>query len=399
MSLSTFRIPFWTILGSLLMMSIPQSLRADWVMDVRNYSLGENNVYIFLSYDGEVALPKTFQATLVFKQPVGPSVRATRYRTYLQKEMTLSTEGSGFFQLGFILPEGEYKVEVELMDVATGKMELLEQGKTFTVDQSREVKTSDIFLSFHGNAKQAFKEPILVSQLPQSDQVLSMYLRIKAPSYDQLTIRATLGIRQDDGAEIQSETVEVFESIHQRNRVVKLQPKAWVVFQDSIDLKGLERGDYLIKILLYNDDNVVAVKESRFRIGGRVQTRIFRDLDTSIRMMQYVAPADELEQILQLGDSMVKRMEFVRAWEKLFRDDPTSQMESYYEKVFEADARFAEKRTPGWLTDRGKVFIQFGEPRIRSVEIEGKTFERWTYVQWSLSFLFENRNHEYVLVE
>ena len=75
-------------------------------------------------------------------------------------------------------------------------------------------------------------------------------------------------------------------------------------------------------------------------------------------------------------------------------------MEIYFNKIYVANERYEEDR-PGWETDRGKIYVQYGEPgqEKTGLEIRGKTYRRWTYPEWSLTFLFEKRNQRYVLVE
>ncbi len=52
-------------------------------------------------------------------------------------------------------------------------------------------------------------------------------------------------------------------------------------------------------------------------------------------------------------------------WKSSYPDGATAIHEglaSYFSRVRSANTQFSEGRTPGWLTDRGEVYIRFGEP-------------------------------------
>ena len=115
-------------------------------------------------------------------------------------------------------------------------------------------------------------------------------------------------------------------------------------------------------------------------------------------MMEYVLPVEMLDTLLTYPDTDVKRDAFLKVWQDLYGVDSEEQMESYFNKIFEANQRYQENQV-GWRTDRGQTFIKYGEPEEEKIEIRGKEYLRWRYAQWSLAFLFEKRNQAYILVE
>jgi GWxTD domain-containing protein len=64
----------------------------------------------------------------------------------------------------------------------------------------------------------------------------------------------------------------------------------------------------------------------------------------------------------------------------------------YFQRVQTANARFRERDTPGWLTDRGEVFITIGSPDEiwdSSSDLEGSgMYIRWTYISGRASLFF-----------
>ena len=74
-------------------------------------------------------------------------------------------------------------------------------------------------------------------------------------------------------------------------------------------------------------------------------------------------------------------------WETTDPDPQTpgnEAMELYFQRLHEANERFEEPGTPGWLTDRGEVFVTLGPPDEifdSSSDLEGGIrYIRWTYI-------------------
>ena len=130
------------------------------------------------------------------------------------------------------------------------------------------------------------------------------------------------------------------------------------------------------------------VEDIRFDIGGGIKKKIFEDLDYSIQMMEYTMPIESLNEVLRLPDEAgVKENEFIELWKKLHGDDYEEEMEDYYRKIYISNERYNEG-IEGWQTARGKTFIQYGEPKIKNLSINGKEYQKWIYGKWSFVFLF-----------
>jgi GWxTD domain-containing protein len=72
-------------------------------------------------------------------------------------------------------------------------------------------------------------------------------------------------------------------------------------------------------------------------------------------------------------------------------------LRDYFKRITTANSRFREASTPGWLTDRGKVFVTLGEPDQSGQQIgSGNTArsrgEVWLYTQYNLRLIFMNQN-------
>ena len=119
---------------------------------------------------------------------------------------------------------------------------------------------------------------------------------------------------------------------------------------------------------------------------------------------RYIISKEEKKAFLLLGPE--KRADFIK--EFWMRRDPTPGTEvneyrdRYYQRMEEANRLFREGSTPGWLQDRGRIYILFGPPdnRItypRGVDMYGKPTEIWYYAFFPIVFTDENWSGNYKL--
>ncbi|MEZ4774881.1 MAG: GWxTD domain-containing protein [Bacteroidia bacterium] len=364
------------------------STKAQWELGVKNSLDKVFNTRLYLHYTASSAKQKNFLADIRFR-PRGS------YRTYLRKEVPLSTDESIVFTIPVTLPPDDYEIDVDILDRDLDAHVSLTLDEPFTVHPASEVQVSDIFLSYRDSFQQAFLAPLPGKTISQGVENLFYYLEIKAPGYEVLSVRAVLYKEQKNQ---ESTSTQAYESMYQSSQVIYVTEGQKLVFKDVIPVANLSEGEYLLDIRIYDDDEPLNNEGIRFEVGGNIQKKIFSDLDESIRMMEYTVPVEILERLLRFPDEKVKAVEFKDVWKELYGENADKMMEAYFRKIYQANERFGEG-TDGWQTDRGRIFIQYGEPRIKSLTINGKEYERWTYGKWSLSFLFEKRNQRYVLVE
>ncbi len=88
--------------------------------------------------------------------------------------------------------------------------------------------------------------------------------------------------------------------------------------------------------------------------------------------------------------------EFWKATDPVPITPENEALDAYLQRVQEANQRFNEPGTPGWLTDRGEVFITLGDPEeafeqgTDAMHGQGAMI-RWTYNTLRLVVLFEDR--------
>jgi len=140
-------------------------------------------------------------------------------------------------------------------------------------------------------------------------------------------------------------------------------------------------------------NNILAAAQRSIRCVSFLTNRIAADLPTAIRQMRYVASTREINFINEAPNDAEKLRRFEAFWDAL---DPTPHtkrneaMEEYYHRIDFANKNF-KSYAEGWLTDRGQVFIVFGQPqsidRNNRSMADNRTFERWTYRN-NRSFIF-----------
>jgi GWxTD domain-containing protein len=135
---------------------------------------------------------------------------------------------------------------------------------------------------------------------------------------------------------------------------------------------------------------------------------ILNDPETAIAMLKYIATNKEIES-LKNADSAEARLEI---WNQMWlsRDPTEGTLENeakkdYYRRVEFAVQNFSIMRKPGWRTDRGMIYIMYGEPdQIEDFpfELNAKAYQIWYYYRSSdklREFLFVDEwgNNDYVL--
>lgn len=109
------------------------------------------------------------------------------------------------------------------------------------------------------------------------------------------------------------------------------------------------------------------------------------NLDDVLSLLRFFGHASELEAIRR-APAAERAARWRAFWRRTDPDTTTPENEAlaaYFRRVEIANMRYAEAAQPGWLTDRGEVYVTLGEPdRVdRSDELGGNGGTiRWTYL-------------------
>ncbi|NTV47810.1 MAG: GWxTD domain-containing protein [Chlorobiales bacterium] len=107
------------------------------------------------------------------------------------------------------------------------------------------------------------------------------------------------------------------------------------------------------------------------------------DIDLAIRLMEYILSPDALSDMLS-GSSDDRMRSFNRFWKQ---KDPTPDTEynevmaEYFRRVDHTFFTFYTNQEYGWRTDRGRIYILYGEPAkvVREFPAKQPTRETWIY--------------------
>ncbi len=120
------------------------------------------------------------------------------------------------------------------------------------------------------------------------------------------------------------------------------------------------------------------------------------ELDELFEACKYIASQSEKEQYGNCDSLQAKRDFMFKFWQR--RDDDISTPENEYKNSFMkrveyAKSRFTEFQKNGALTDRGRVYITYGEPdeiENRPNEVDSKPYQVWYYnsIEGGVEFVF-----------
>ncbi len=141
-------------------------------------------------------------------------------------------------------------------------------------------------------------------------------------------------------------------------------------------------------------------------VAACASTRALKELDPESRdfisKVRYTITSEERRAFLALAPQ--DREPFIEDFWR--RRDPTpatpenEYRTAYYARIERANRLFSGGGSPGWLQDRGRVYIMLGPPDTRvayprGVTIYGLPTEIWTYGLYTMIFIDEYWNDDY----
>jgi GWxTD domain-containing protein len=169
--------------------------------------------------------------------------------------------------------------------------------------------------------------------------------------------------------------------------------------------ESLPNGTYRLTVGIRGaGGNVVASRSKEFEIR-RESFHLSRDLDQAVALLTYVAKSSEIDAFAKASEDDRKRL-----WQEFWLErDPTpgtprnEYLEEYLRRFRYANQHFGVPLAEGWRTDRGRIYMLFGEPdQIDSYPFEEdrRPTEVWHYYSQARRFVFvdETGFGDYVLV-
>ncbi|MFQ6038098.1 MAG: GWxTD domain-containing protein [Candidatus Aminicenantales bacterium] len=136
----------------------------------------------------------------------------------------------------------------------------------------------------------------------------------------------------------------------------------------------------------------------------RLEKGLSPEHEEFLSKVRYIITKKERKVFLNLPPS--EREAFIQEFWKKRDPDPETEVnefkETYYSRIEEANHLFREGGTPGWLQDRGRIYILLGPPEGREKYPTGYTFygrpiEVWYYGPYPILFVDKSYVGDYEL--
>lgn len=309
----------------------------------------------------------------------------------------------------FLLPNGIYDVELEIKDLlSNGNTEMLYQKMEIN-NRSTGIFISDIeFVSAYRKSEDhnAFSKagydiiPYVSGYFPSDANNIIFYAEIYKTSEafgEGQPFVYTLCVLDADNNEIET------------CKKVKREKSALVVpLIQTISIAELKTGEYKLRIEIRNKENIVVNSKernfSRSKVSEMPSSEIvhtdaevagsfaakYTDRDQLFKLIEAHLPiAQGLDRITinnQLRDADLPMLQsfLYTFWVRKDRANPEGAWRAYEKQIQEADAAFGNGKKPGWKTDRGRVYLQYGPPNTRAIrhnETNYFPFEIWHYYE------------------
>lgn len=189
----------------------------------------------------------------------------------------------------------------------------------------------------------------------------------------------------------------------------------------SINIKDLPTGNYYFVVEIRDRENNVVVSERKFfqRSNPGVEEKEvditevevnntfvsdFKNIDSVRFLLNSLRPISDPgeERFIdnQQENSNLKLMKqfFFNFWEKRNQKFPEMAWNEYKQKVDEVQEKYGTRMEPGFITDRGRVYLQYGPPNsiiTEKNEANAYPYEIWHYYriadQTNIKFIFYNK--------
>jgi GWxTD domain-containing protein len=207
------------------------------------------------------------------------------------------------------------------------------------------------------------------------------------------------------------DTLQVVEQVTASNGLKILEASSVsagagaVAHMGAVPGDSLSSGRYTLKLMLRSGDGKTTATRAKDFEVRRETFYSSKDLDEAVAILTYIATGSQVGAFAKASEDERKKI-----WEEFWRDkDPTpgtprnEYLEEHLRRFRYANEHFGVSITPGWKTDRGRIYILYGEPdEIESYPFEmgKKPSEIWTYYEKGRRFVFvdETGFGDYVLV-
>ncbi|MEW5993753.1 MAG: GWxTD domain-containing protein [Candidatus Zixiibacteriota bacterium] len=163
----------------------------------------------------------------------------------------------------------------------------------------------------------------------------------------------------------------------------------------DVSIAQLRPGAYELEIILRGRRNKkLDERHKPFHVAWTAEALVTHHYETAVDQLEYIATGEETEQLRKLKTTEERKEGFEEFWKN---HDPTPETpenelrSEFYERVSVANRRFSVYNREGWRTDRGRIYIQYGEPDQiddQPVALGGRPYQRWYYYRYGAYRVF-----------
>lgn len=311
---------------------------------------------------------------------------------------TQSDDHSDFTTQSFDLSPGRYIFEFELVDKNSNQTYVRE---VYTTVRGFDAPTSisDLTLLESYDAETFAIIPLVDQNISTSDGGFQVFYEVYSETAHDVTVRREVfRTMKNHGVTLPANWTgsgvdEADKSVFQEDELTPV-PVGKSQHLVSIPVDDLKAGVYIVRIsLLGSDGEVLDAAEKSFLAHWTGLAAHIKDIDNAIQQLEYIAKRKDLKFILEAPNQVQRIKRFQNFWDKR---DPTpntkrnESMEEYYYRVAAANRHYGAVQD-GWRTDRGFVFVRYGEPDFierKPHSFNYEPYEVWIYERIGRQFIF-----------
>lgn len=325
----------------------------------------------------------------------------------------------------FVLAPGIYDVELSIHDVSDTANKVFTSTKIEIVDRGNELSTSDIvFVDALTRSttqttltRSGYEVQPAASDFygMEKDTLIYFFEVYGAAKYlkDSLFV-ATIRIQDLSTGQMEEKLMRFF----------KLKKNEVNVVFDRVPINWLATGSYALVLELRDSENrLVKTTKRNFSRLNKDESLMTNKL-VSVNLSNTFVDSMDLNQVYYVLRSMVPISNFSERafiqrypsanigdlelqkkfvydfWQKRYPENPYEGWENYNKQVDFVNRVYSSKVTKGFETDRGRVYLQYGEPNSRVIETNEPSafpYEIWWYYrlpnqmsQTNVRFIFFN---------
>ncbi len=320
--------------------------------------------------------------------------------TYLQ---TQSVGKSDFTTQSFDLNPGRYIFEFELRDKNSNQIYVREVPVTVrSFDAPTTISDLTLLESFDSETFTII--PRVDRTVFTSDGGINVFYEVYSDVAQDVTIRREVFRTLRDGGlpaattwlELGSGEGATSETVLSEDELTQL-PAGKSQHLVPIPVEDFKTGGYLLRIsLLGADGDVFDRTEKAFVSLWSGLAAHLQNIDDAISQLLYYAKKKDLNFIKEGSDQIERYQRFQTFWEKR---DPTpntkrnERMEEYYYRIAFTNRQYGAVQD-GWKTDRGFVYVHYGEPDFiesKPFNFDYEPYEVWIYERIGRRFIFVDR--------